>query len=205
MKEHVDFFSKLYATDVSSKVRQKNGLSYLSHASAWAEVKKVDPDATYEVKREVLSYDENGQPLKTRPWFDDGKSGWVEVAVTIGGLTQTEILPILDFKNKPMQAENITSADANKSIMRCMTKCCARHGLGLFVYEGEDIPEETKEKNTLQEQVLALIDKKCKNEKLKPKVAEICKAADPDGIGDPRNITDNAVLKELKTNLMKLR
>ena len=201
-----NYFSKLYNVDISNKVKQKNGLNYVSWAVAWAEVKKRHPEATYDVKKEVLTYDSEGRVLKSRPWFDDGKSAWVETTVTIDPISHTEILPILDFKNKPMSADAVTSADANKSIQRCLTKACARHGIGLYVYEGEDLPEETKEANSLQSEVMELIQKKSK---LSPatadKVAEICKSILVEENGDPRICNDNNKLKELKKKLMAVR
>ena len=88
-------FEKLNSVDVSSKVKTKNGLTYLSWASAWAEVKKKYPDATYKIKPQIM--DDRGNQ---RFWHDDGKTGWVEVSVTIGKVEITESLAIMDFKNK---------------------------------------------------------------------------------------------------------
>lgn len=163
-----NYFEKLYNIDVRAKTKKKNGLNYLSWAAAWAEVKKIYPDATYHVF-------ENSNE---RPWFDDGKSAWVKTSVTINGITHTEDLAIMDFKNKSMAAEDVTSVDANKSIQRCLTKACARHGLGLYIYEGEDLPEGTKKQmNEEAEQLkkdLAAIHKEMVsviNEKIKSGVS----------------------------------
>ena len=112
----------------------------------------------------------------------------------------------MDFKNKPIPAENITSIEANKSIQRSLTKACARHGVGLYIFEGEDLPEEAKEVNSLQSEVVTLIKKKSELSKATAaKVAEICKAALPNENGDPRLSEDNEKLKELKKQLMAVR
>lgn len=116
------------------------------------------------------------------------------------------MLPIMDFKNKPVPSDAVTCLDANKSIQRSLTKACARHGLGLYVYEGEDLPEETKEANALQNDVMALIKKKAELSKAtSAKVAEICKEVLPEENGDPRICENNDKLKELKKRLMAVR
>lgn len=119
------------------------------------------PDATYrEYEREELvmsetteTYDENGTVTSrvtrkvVRPerfWFDDGKTGWVKVGVTINGVEHIENYPIMDHRNQPIPADKITCTDANKSKMRALAKACGRHGLGLYIYEGEDMPEAAK-------------------------------------------------------------
>lgn len=156
---------------------------------------------------EVIAAD--GREMKRhveRPWFDDGKTGWVEVLVTVNGIDNTEILPILDFKNKPIPAESITSYDANKAIQRALTKACARHGLGLYIYEGEDLPEEVKQIEKLKDECLELIKKKCAlSEDAKTKVGEICKEIIPEYNGDPREVSEVSRLQELKKKLIAVR
>lgn len=201
-----NYFLDLYNVNVNDKTKEKNGLTYLSWASAWAEVKKAHPDASFKYHEQVISYDENGNPWLTRYWFDDGKTAWVKVSVTINNITHTEILPIMDFKNKPILAENVTSMDANKALKRCLTKCCGLHGIGLYIYRGEDLPEETKESNALQTDVMELIQKKSKlSQTTAQKVAEICKDILPEENGDPRLCEDNNKLKDLKKKLMAVR
>ena len=102
-------FNTLYKIDLGEKTKEKNGLTYLSWASAWAAVKTIYPDATYKIYPQKM--DDLGN---TRFWHDDGKTGWVEVGVTINGIEQIEILAIMDFKNKSIAADSITSVDANK-------------------------------------------------------------------------------------------
>ena len=124
-------FEKLNAINVNGKTEKKNGLTYLSWAWAWAEVKKVDPEATYTIY-------ENADGCF---YHTDGRTAWVKTGVTIGGIEHIEYLPVMDYKNKSIPLENITSFDVNKAIQRSLTKACARHGLGLYIYAGEDLPE----------------------------------------------------------------
>ena len=125
-------FETLNKINVEEHIETKNGLRYLSWAWAWAEVKKLYPLATYTVYET-----ENGCC-----YWTDGRTAWVKTGVSIEGLEHIEYLPILDFNNKSIPLEKITSFDVNKSIQRSLTKALARHGLGLYVYAGEDLPEE---------------------------------------------------------------
>lgn len=124
-------FEKLNAINVNEKTEQKNGLTYLSWAWAWAEVKKVDPKATYTIYENI-----NGWNYHT-----DGRTAWVKTGVTVDGIEHVEYLPVMDFRNKSIPVDNLTSFDVNKAIQRSLTKACARHGLGLYIYAGEDLPE----------------------------------------------------------------
>lgn len=130
-----NYFAELAEINVSDKVEKKNGLSYLSWAWAWGELKKRYPTANYEVKTR-----DDG-----RIYWDDGRTAWVVVSVSIPQdgerISHTEILPIMDVRNRSIPVENITSMDANKAIQRALTKAIARHGLGLYIYAGEDLPE----------------------------------------------------------------
>ena len=126
-----NYFVELNSVDVSDKIEKKNGLSYVSWAYAWQEVKKKHPDANYKIY-------ENAEGLF---YHHDGKTGWVKTGVTVNGIEHIEYLPIMDFRNKSIPLDNITSFDVNKTIQRSLTKACARHGLGLYVYAGEDLPE----------------------------------------------------------------
>lgn len=203
-------FEKLNSVDVSSKVKTKNGLTYLSWASAWAEVKKKYPDATYKIKPQIM--DDRGNQ---RFWHDDGKTGWVEVSVTIGKVEITESLAIMDFKNKSIPAEEITSVDANKSMKRCLAKACAMHGLALYIYEGEDLPEESSKLIEAKERIKMIVEKKVKlSDKAKEKVGELCKAAEKQSnpnlgddliTGNYKNIDDIEVLINLEKQLLAVR
>jgi len=106
-------------------------LTYLSWAWAWAEVKKNYPDATYTVYENA-----NGWNYHT-----DGRTCWVKTGVTIEGMEHIEYLPVMDNRNNSITVDKVTSMDVNKAIQRSLTKAAARHGLGLYIYAGEDLPE----------------------------------------------------------------
>jgi len=131
MADAKNYFTELNSVDVSDKIEKKNGLSYLSWAWAWGELKKRHPDANYKVYE-----NENGWN-----YFTDGKTCWVKTGVTVNGVEHIEYLPVMDFKNKSIPLNAITSFEVNKTIQRSLTKAVARHGLGLYIYAGEDLPE----------------------------------------------------------------
>lgn len=203
-------FETLNGIDVSEKIKQKNKLSYLPWAAAWAEVKKIYPSADYRIYPQIM--DELGN---TRPWHDDGNTGWVEVGTVIDGDEKRMTLAIMDFKNVSIPADKITSTDANKSLMRCLVKSLALHGLGLYIYLGEDLPEDVSKTNELREKVADLARKKAAlSDKAKEKVAEFCKAAEkkafpdlPDDeiTGNYNNIDDSEILSSLERQLMTVR
>lgn len=138
-------FETLSAINVSGKTEKKNGLTYLSWAYAWGELCKVYPTATYKVHER----DTQWGPCN---YFTDGRTAWVKVSVTIGDLTHTEMLPIMDYRNKSIPLGKVTSCDANKAIQRCITKAVARFGLGLYVYAGEDLPSSVEYSDPIQAQ-----------------------------------------------------
>lgn len=127
-----NYFTELNNINVNGHTEQKNGLTYLSWAWAWGELKKAHPDANYTIY-------ENKDGLF---YHTDGKTAWVKTGVTVNGIEHIEYLPVMDFRNKSIPVENITSFDVNKAIQRSLTKAVARHGLGLYIYAGEDLPEE---------------------------------------------------------------
>ena len=127
-----NYFNDLYAVNVNGHTEKKNGLTYLSWAWAWGETKKKHPDATYTVYENADGWN----------YHTDGRTCWVKTGVTVNGIEHIEYLPVMDYKNKSISTENVTSFDVNKAIQRSLTKACARHGLGLYIYAGEDLPEE---------------------------------------------------------------
>ena len=126
-----NYFQKLFEVNVSNKIEKKNGLSYVSWSYAWAEVKKLFPDATYTVYENADGWN----------YHTDGRTCWVKTGMTVNGIEHIEMLPVMDFKNKSIPLNAVTSMDVNKAIQRSLTKAAARHGLGLYVYAGEDLPE----------------------------------------------------------------
>jgi hypothetical protein len=130
-----NYFAELNAVNVNDKTEKKNNLTYLSWAWAWAEVKKRYPRSYYTVY-------ENAQGWC---YHTDGRTCWVKTGVTVVtddmSLEHIEFLPVMDFRNASIPADKVTSFDVNKAIQRSLTKAVARHGLGLYVYAGEDLPE----------------------------------------------------------------
>ncbi len=130
-----NYFEILNAINVSGKTEKKGNLTYLSWAWAWGELKKIHPDATYTIY-------ENSEGWN---YHTDGKTAWVKTGVTVNGIENIEYLPIMDFRNNSIPVDKVTSTDVNKTIQRSLTKAVARHGLGLYIYAGEDLPEEERQ------------------------------------------------------------
>jgi len=126
-----NYFVELFGINVNDKVEKKNGLSYVSWSYAWGELKKRYPEANYTVYENAEGWN----------YFTDGRTCWVKTGVTVNGIEHIEYLPVMDFKNKSIPANAVTSFDVNKAIQRSLTKAVARHGLGLYIYAGEDLPE----------------------------------------------------------------
>ena len=143
-----NYFKVLNAVDCSEKTEKKNGLTYLSWAWAWGEVKKLHPDATYTIY-------ENAQGWN---YHSDGRTCWVKTGMTVNGIEHIEYLPMMDFRNASIKAEMVTSFDVNKAIQRSLTKAVARHGLGLYIYAGEDLPEAAVETTPAQSKPIAKVE-----------------------------------------------
>lgn len=145
MAEEKDVFGTLNSIDVKGHIEKKNGLSYLPWSYAWGELKKRFPKAVYEVKRF------NGLPYV----FDPNTGYMVFTSVTIEGITHEMWLPVMDYRNRAMKDKPYTDRgstvnaantfDINKTIMRCLVKNIAMFGLGLYIFNGEDMPEAPDE------------------------------------------------------------
>jgi hypothetical protein len=137
----------LLKINVNEHTEKKNGLTYLSWAWAWQEALKADPSATFDV-----------QLFDGKPYMDVNGTAMVWVTVTMFNNPRTCMLPVMDSYNKPITIEGVTtvnkygkevttkidSFNVNTSIMRCMTKALALHGLGAYIYAGEDTPSDTE-------------------------------------------------------------
>lgn len=203
-----NYFMELNAVDCSGKVEKKNGLTYLSWAWAWGELKKRFPASYY-----TIYENENGYN-----YFTDGRTCWVKTGVTVvfnkaafmddkgitilpnNSLEHIEYLPIMDYKNNSIPLERVTSFDVNKAIQRSLTKAVARHGLGLYIYAGEDLPEDVKENieaTTTPAVVTAKAPAKTTAKKtpnpIRAELVELCKS-----FPDKLNLTELA--KEYKLN-----
>jgi hypothetical protein len=128
-------YTELRKLDVSKQIEKKNGLSYLSWAWAVDVLLQNDPTATWEYK----------EPMRF------GDSIMVFCSVTAFGKTMTAQLPVMDHRNKAIP--NPDAFEVNKAMQRCLAKAIALHGIGLYIYAGEDLPEPTKA--TVGEKVLA--------------------------------------------------
>ena len=156
-------FETLNDINVSNHIEKKGQLSYLSWSWAWQTVKKAYPLTQYKVYENI-----NGLNYHT-----DGQTVWVKASVTIEDLEHIEYLPVMDFKNKSVPVSNVTSTDVNKAIQRALTKSIARHGLGLYIYVGEDLPEADKNpliSNEVHQELRQIIQDK------KLDYMEVCKA-----------------------------
>jgi len=127
--ERKDLIARLLTKNVNDHVEKKNGLSYLSWAWAWAEALKADADATFKVEM-----------FDGKCFMDINGTAMVFVTVTMFKKPMTCQLPVMDYRNKAIP--NPDAFAVNTAIMRCMTKALALHGLSLYIYAGEDLPEE---------------------------------------------------------------
>lgn len=136
----MNYFEQLNGINVNDHVEQKNGLDYLNWAYAWQQLKKKCPTAEYTIYENADGW----------IYHTDGRTAWVKTGVTVTDengvqVEHIEYLPVMDFRNRSIPVENITSFDVNKTIQRSLTKAIARHGLGISLYIGwkdDSIPED---------------------------------------------------------------
>lgn len=126
-------FDSLNAINVNDRTEKKGNLTYLSWSWAWQEVKKRFPDATYTYHRDS----ETNLPFS----YKEGVGAFCHTSVTIKNETLEMWLPVMDNRNQSVLKP--TSTQINNTLMRCLTKNLAMHGLGLYIYAGEDIPQIT--------------------------------------------------------------
>ena len=135
MEEKKSTFAVLNAINCNEHTEQKKtgytSLTYLSWAWAWSICKQNFPDATYTIYENADGWN----------YHTDGRTAWVKTGVTINGLEHIEYLPVMDSRNRSIPVDAVTSFDVNKAIQRSLTKALARHGLGLYIYAGEDLPD----------------------------------------------------------------
>jgi hypothetical protein len=146
-------FKELNAINVNKMTEKKGNLTYLSWAYAWQETMKVCPDMTRTVYESATGNN----------YHTDGKTAWVKVGITIGGQEHIDYLPIMDARNAALPIEKVTSFDVNKAIQRSTTKAIGLHGLGLYIYAGEDMPDEEKTAKAPSEPAIIELDTKGEN------------------------------------------
>ena len=150
-EKKLNYFEQLNNINVQDKIEKKGNLSYLSWAWAWEQLKIKHPKAQYKV------YEREDGVI----YWTDNKTAWVKVSVTVDDMEHIEYLPIMDYKNKSIPVGQVSSFNVNTSIQRALTKAIARHGLGLYIYAGEDIPSSEKD-DLLEEERQSLYDE-CKD------------------------------------------
>lgn len=137
----MSIFEKLSTINVNQFTEKKNNLTYLPWAYAWGTLKNLYPSSFYTVAENKDGWN----------YFTDGRTCWVKCAVTaVDGddhQTAVEYLPVMDYRNNAVPLDQVTSTLVNKAIQRCLTKAIARLGLGLYIYAGEDLPEELRADN----------------------------------------------------------
>lgn len=121
-------FARLNAININEHVEKKGSFSYLSWPFAVQQLRLADPTASWTVQR-----------FDNLPYLKTELGVFVEVAVTVQGITLSQIHPVLDNKNRPLLEPS--AFDINTSIQRCLVKAVALHGLGLYIYAGEDLPQ----------------------------------------------------------------
>ena len=157
-------FNALSNLDLSDKCEKRESLTYLSWANAWSEFKSAYPSATYRILK-----NEDGLP-----YFSDPNLGiMVFTEVTVDDVTHQMWLPVMDSKNKAMKLEPYTYSvwnnfkkafeektvqgasmfDINKTLMRCLVKNLAMFGLGLYIFQGDDLPEKSTDDTPQQQQM----------------------------------------------------
>ena len=139
-------FKELSQINVNDKLEKKGNQTYLSWAYACQLAKENCPD----VNRKVYESEDG------RNYFTDGRTAWVKVGVTIEGIEHVDYLPIMDMRNNPIPIEKVTSFDVNKAIQRSTTKALAMHGIALYVYAGEDMPEGQEAPKKVENELIKL-------------------------------------------------
>lgn len=181
----MNYFERLNSVNVNNMTEKKNNLTYLSWAHAWRELKKLYPRSYYTVYQNDLEWN----------YFTDNRTAWVKTGVTVVTdefeVEHIEYLPVMDYRNKSIPTDLVTSFDVNKAIQRSLTKAVARHGLGLYIYAGEDLPDESDKsvderkkeavntnrtaqkltRDELENKIVALCDTKGK------RLSDVCKIA----------------------------
>lgn len=187
-----NYFTKLNDINVNEKTEKKGKLTYLSWAYAWGEIKKNHPNANYTVYENDRGWN----------YHTDNATCWVKVGVTVEGIEHIEYLPVMDFNNKAIPLESVTSVDVNKAIQRALTKAIARHGLGLYIYAGEDLPEADAENiKTLNDAKQALTDYCYQFDGTGTLAAKVWKKYKVDAMTDPADVL--AILEKYKAEAEK--
>ena len=177
-----NYFSQLAAINVNEHIERKGNFSYLSWPFAVSQLRQFDPTATWAVQR-----------FAGLPFLNTEAGCFVEVSVTVKEVTLSQIHPVLDSKNRPILAP--TAFDINTSIQRCLVKAIALHGLGLYIYAGEDLPATGDDAKT---------EGKPEATKVKPVAAEVTPLRPANGISKVQIAQIERLLTETASERDKL-
>lgn len=133
-------YELLASINVNEHVEKKNGLSYLSWAWAVDQLLRKDPLASWT----YLLDHEKGH----RPYITIGDTAMVFCTVKAFGTERTAQLPVMDYKNKAII--NPDAFSVNTAMQRALAKAIALHGIGLYIYAGEDLPLEDDDLSAIQ-------------------------------------------------------
>lgn len=176
-----NYFTELNAVDVSGKVEKKGKFDYLSWVHAWSELKRRHPDANYTVYENDRGWN----------YHTDNVTAWVKVGVTVCGIEHIEHYPITDNKHDSLPLEEITSFDVNTAIKRALTKAIALHGIGLHVFEGEDLPEAERENRKALDRAKQALTNFCYSyDPTGNTAAAVWQKYDVDAITDPDKVNE---------------
>lgn len=150
-------FESLKSLKLNRLVKKKGNFDYLSWAHAWEIMKKNDPKAKVEVREyehhKVLSgQHQDFLVTEMKPYMIDSSGAYVTVDVTLNFITESETMPVLDYRNQPVIQPN--AMQINSATKRCFVKALALHGVGLYIYQGEDIPTPPR----ITEKQLTMLD-----------------------------------------------
>ena len=148
-EQKMSVFDILSKVNVNENADKKGNITYISWSESWSALKKHVPDANYTIYEHDTAYG----PCN---YFTDGRFCWVKVGVTVEGIEIIEELAVMDYRNASIPLNQVTSTDVMKAIQRCTTKAIARHGLALYIYRGEDLPDEEAEKKRKEEEKAAM-------------------------------------------------
>lgn len=158
--DQTSVFKTLSAINVNEYTEKKGYLTYLS----WAHAIRVAKEKFPTLKTKVY---ENADGLN---YFHDGRTAYVKCSVTIGDVEEIEYLPVMDHKNKSIPVNSITSFNVNTAIKRCITKALSLHGLGLYIYAGEDLPQEEINTVAVKTKYLNYLQNKYTDEELNEQI-----------------------------------
>lgn len=198
-------FQQLNSMNVNDHVEKKQGLSYLAWSYAHQELMKIDPN--YEMKIHEYPHPEVANEQYFVPYLASPEGYSVTVSITLKGLTKTETLPVLDFKNKSVPYKQADMFQINKTYKRAFVKAAALHGIGLYIYHGEDAPDESENlRQELMNEIQRFTDLlTTKGTEITPdevkqkfQIGDISKLSQSDAIGHIKLIRANA--QKLKEN-----